>query len=78
MTFSVSSRISLSKRFQVRIAVHEHFLERFGQDPQDIQAALDALSYLILHLAKVKASADEFEIIYEQSLLKTSLKEAFQ
>jgi hypothetical protein len=78
MTFSVSSRISLSKRLQVRIAVHEHCLERFGQDPQDIQAALDALSYLILHLAKVKASADEFDIIYEQSLLKLSLKEAFQ
>ena len=78
MTFSVSSRISLSKRLQVRIAVDEHCLERFGQDPQDIQAALDALSYLILHLAKVKASADEFEIIYEQSLLKPSMKEAFQ
>ena len=52
-------------------------LERFGLDPQDIQASLDALSYLILHLAKVKANADEFEIIYEQSLLKASLKQAF-
>ena len=52
-------------------------VERFGLDPQDIQASLDALSYLILHLAKVKASAEEFEIIYEQSLLKPSLKQSF-
>ena len=52
-------------------------IERFGIDLLDIQAALDALSYLILHIAKVKASQEEFEAIYEQSLLKQTLKQAF-
>ena len=47
-------------------------------DVLDIQGALDALSYLILHLAKVKASPEEFETIYEQSLLKPALREAFR
>ena len=31
-------------------------VERFGMDVLDIQGALDALSYLILHIAKVKAN----------------------
>ena len=53
------------------------WLERFGIDILDIQGALDALSYLILHIAKVKANQEEFETIYEQSLLKPSLKQAF-
>ena len=73
----VSSRIFLLKRSQVRNSLLYLLLERFGQDPQDIQASLDALSYLILHLAKVKANAEEFEIIYEQSLLKPSMRQAF-
>ena len=46
-------------------------------DVLDIQGALDALSYLILHIAKVKASQEEFETIYEQSLLKPALRTAF-
>jgi hypothetical protein len=43
----------------------------------EVQASLDALQYVILHLAKVKASQDEFEIIYEQAQLKPALKKAF-
>lgn len=31
---------------------------------------MDALAYLILHIAKVKANEAEFEIIYDQSGLK--------
>ena len=51
--------------------------KRFGLDPMDVQASLDALSYLILHIAKVKASAEEFEIIYDQSTLKGGFRQAF-
>jgi hypothetical protein len=42
-----------------------NLIERFGIEVLQIQQALDALSYLILHIAKVKASNDEFDIIYE-------------
>ena len=52
-------------------------IERFGVDPSDLQGAVDALAYLILHIAKVKASESEFEIIYEQSGLKPQLRKAF-
>ena len=39
--------------------------KKFGiSDPQYLQDGIDALSYLILHIAKVKASETEFETIY--------------
>ncbi len=41
------------------------FIERFGLDPAELSQALDALAYLILHIAKVKANQEEFEIIYD-------------
>ena len=52
-------------------------IERFGLEVTDTQQALDALAYLILHIAKVKASQEEFEIIYEQSTLKSAFRQCF-
>ncbi len=40
-------------------------LERYGVDPAELQQALDSLAYLILHIAKVKANEQEFDIIYD-------------
>ena len=42
-------------------------IERFGVEPSEMEQSLDALAYLILHIAKVKAGEAELEIIYEQS-----------
>ena len=40
--------------------------KKFGvDDPQYLQDAIDALSYLILHLAKLNASQDDFSGIYD-------------
>ena len=36
-------------------------------DPSDLQASIEALGYLMLHMAKVKASLEEFHLIYENS-----------
>ena len=39
--------------------------KKFGiSDPQYLQDGIDALAYLILHIAKVKASEAEFETLY--------------
>eukprot|EP00347_Sterkiella_histriomuscorum_P000266 403376539 len=51
--------------------------KRFGLDPLDLQQGMDALAYLILHIAKVKANQEEFEIIFEQSGLKPQFKKPF-
>ena len=36
-------------------------------DPSDLQASIEALAYLMLHMAKVRASPEEFHLIYESS-----------
>eukprot|EP00356_Strombidium_inclinatum_P017034 CAMPEP_0170482480 /NCGR_PEP_ID=MMETSP0208-20121228/2479_1 /TAXON_ID=197538 /ORGANISM="Strombidium inclinatum, Strain S3" /LENGTH=54 /DNA_ID=CAMNT_0010755321 /DNA_START=104 /DNA_END=268 /DNA_ORIENTATION=+ len=35
------------------------------EDPEDLEAGIQALAYLMLHFAKVKASEEEFVAIYE-------------
>jgi len=51
--------------------------ERFGLEAAEMETTLDCLAYLILHIAKVKANEAEFEIIYEQSTLKSEFKQTF-
>ena len=47
--------------------------KRYGiADVEELEAALNALAYLMLHMAKVKASEDEYKLIYEQSGLNPS------
>ena len=42
--------------------------KRFGfEDSSDLELGIEALQYLILHMAKVKASEDEFKLIYQSS-----------
>ena len=36
-------------------------------DPSDLQASIEALGYLMLHMAKVKANPEEFSLIYQNS-----------
>jgi len=46
--------------------------KRFGiDDPSDLEEAIEALAYLILHMAKIKASEEEFKAIYMQTGLNT-------
>ena len=45
---------------------------------EDFEVALDALAYLILHLAKCNAVTEEqFEAIYDTSALKPEFKKGF-
>ena len=37
------------------------------EDPVYLQEAIEALAYLILHMTKVKASEEEFFLLYQQS-----------
>ena len=37
------------------------------EDPLYLQEAIDAMCYLMLHMAKVKANEEEFLLIYDQS-----------
>ena len=37
------------------------------EDPSFLQEALECLGYLILHMVKVKASEEEFVLLYMQS-----------
>lgn len=49
--------------------------KRFGiEDVSDLEDTIEALAYLILHMAKVKASEEEFEVIYYQTGLNTNEK----
>ena len=41
------------------------YLERFGVEVAELEAAMDSLAYLILHIAKVNANESEFEIIFD-------------
>ena len=42
--------------------------KRFGlADSTDLELGIEALQYLILHMAKVKASDEEFKLIYQSS-----------
>lgn len=46
-----------------------------GHQPEDYEVAMDALAYLILHLAKCNAVTEEqFEAVYETSGLKAGFK----
>ncbi len=48
--------------------------KRFGVEPAEIELALEALQYLILHIAKTNAvSIEDFSAIYEQTGLKQDL-----
>ena len=41
--------------------------KRYGVEPEELELAFDSLAYLILHIAKVKANEQEFDVIFEQS-----------
>lgn len=50
--------------------------KRLQVDPADIEDAMEALQYLILHVAKTNSTdVSEFEMIYEQSGLRVDFKE---
>tara|TARA_B110000305_G_C18892502_1_gene382522 strand:- start:167 stop:328 length:162 start_codon:yes stop_codon:yes gene_type:complete len=39
--------------------------KRYGiDDPTALEEGIEAMAYLILHMAKVKASEEEFKLIY--------------
>ena len=45
--------------------------KRFGmEDPAELEEAIESLAYLILHMAKVNASEEEFQALYYQTGLK--------
>ena len=49
--------------------------KRFGMDdPSDLEEAIESLAYLILHMAKIKASEQEFKALYDQTGLNTDEK----
>ena len=37
------------------------------EDPQFLQDGIEAMAYLILHMTKIKASVEEFNLLYMQS-----------
>ena len=46
--------------------------KRFGiDDPTDLEESIESLAYLILHMAKTKASEEEFKALYNQTGLNT-------
>ena len=49
--------------------------KKFGiSDPQYLQDAIDALAYMILHIAKLNASQEDFETLFEQVKLKKEFR----
>ena len=50
-----------------RIPIKKWTRELGLDDTSYIEAGIDAMQYLILHIAKVNASEEEFSIIYEDS-----------
>ena len=40
-------------------------------DPSELQAGIEALTYMILHMAKVNATEEEYHLIYQSSGLNT-------
>ena len=51
--------------------------KRFGiEEPSQLEDGIHAMSYLILHMAKIKASEEEFSILYDQSGLNKKFKKA--
>merc|ERR1711935_991855 len=45
--------------------------KKFGiEDPQYLQDAIDAIAYLILHAAKLNATQEDFDILFEQCKIK--------
>ena len=51
--------------------------KRFGKDNEEIEYALDALKYLILHIAKTNSTTQaDFDAIYDQTGLRSELKQA--
>ena len=48
--------------------------KRFGVEPEEIELSLEALQYLILHIAKTNSvSIEDFSSVYESSGLRTEL-----
>ena len=51
--------------------------KRFGVEPEEIELSLEALQYLILHIAKTNSiTIEDFSLIYDQSGLRAELKQA--
>ena len=51
--------------------------KRFGLEPEEVEMSLDALKYLILHIAKTNCTDEKaFQFIFEQSGLAEHLKDA--
>ena len=55
-------------------------LNRIGVNAEEevIASSTEALSYIILHMAKINASDEEFEAIFEQTGLNSALSNAFR
>ena len=48
--------------------------KRFGVEPEEIELSLEALQYLILHIAKTNSvSIEDFSSVYESTGLRTEL-----
>ena len=62
--------------FQNNINVRK-IAKRLGAEPEEIEISLDALKYLILHIAKTNSTTTtDFSAIYDQSGLRQELKDA--
>ena len=64
--------LGFDKKIQTR-----KIAKRFGVEVEEIEMALDALKYLILHIAKTNSTSEKnFDAIFEQSGLNEGLKDA--
>ena len=61
---------------QTAIPVKKMARELGLEDPSELQAGIEALTYVILHMAKVNATEEEFHLIYGASGLNQ--KPAFE
>ena len=57
--------------------LEEHFdLQTYELEPEDVEAAMEALSYLILHVAKTNAVDNEsFDAVFETSALDMKFRD---
>ena len=53
-------------------------MQRYEAEPEDFEVAMEALSYCILHVAKINAITEEaFQAVYETMLIKEEFQETF-
>eukprot|EP00351_Strombidinopsis_sp_SopsisLIS2011_P005802 CAMPEP_0116879640 /NCGR_PEP_ID=MMETSP0463-20121206/11457_1 /TAXON_ID=181622 /ORGANISM="Strombidinopsis sp, Strain SopsisLIS2011" /LENGTH=141 /DNA_ID=CAMNT_0004529197 /DNA_START=25 /DNA_END=450 /DNA_ORIENTATION=- len=49
-------------------------LDAFGDDQDEMFQAIECLAYIIIHIAKINATEEEFEAIFLQTMLKPAFK----